>query len=98
MDDLGTFRKQVNSTKHKLRVINGYGIDKDVVTRLAELECHEIRIKERDTERIYTISFDDFVRGAVERNLGHSPQLFIPVSKMELLGDKIARQQQEKLL
>lgn len=61
LSDAGFFRKTVDSKKHKMKNYNAYGIDKDVIDELEKLDCKEIRIKERDTDKIYRFDFKDWL-------------------------------------
>jgi hypothetical protein len=72
------YRKRVDSKKHRLRVMNAYGIDSGIVEELKTLECQEIRILETDTQQVLSIPFNQFVALAVERNFEGS-QKFLPV-------------------
>jgi len=74
----GIYRKKVVSTKHKLRVMNAYGIEKTIIEQLIDMKTTEIRIMETDTKTILSIPFDQFVALGVERNL-ETPQIFLPV-------------------
>lgn len=74
----GIYRKNVDSTKHKLRVMNAYGIDTGIIEELKALGTKEIRIRELDTGLVHFIPFDQFVALGVLRNL-ETPQTFLPV-------------------
>lgn len=74
----GIYRKVVDSQKHRLKVMNAYGIDKDILTELTALGTTEIRIRESDTGTVYYIPFEQFMKLGVERNLD-TLQVFLPV-------------------
>lgn len=80
----GVYRKVVNSEKHRLRVMNAYGIDKVIVDELTKLHTTEIRIKEEDTGVIWKVDFQHFVDTGVERNLD-TPQVFLPVRYFQMV-------------
>lgn len=77
------YRKKVDSVKHKLRVANAYGIDRNIVTELRELGCIEIRILETDTKKILSCSFDDFDSISFCRDLD-GEQLFLPMNYWDI--------------
>ena len=79
------YRKKVDSTKHKLRVADAYGIDCNIVEELKTLGCTEVRILETDTNLILSIPFDEFVEKGFDRNLD-GQQKFLPTKyfKIEL--------------
>lgn len=74
----GIYRKKVDSKKHKLRVMDAYGVDLDIVNELKNAGCTEIRILEIDTSIILSISFLEFVEKGVTRNLD-GEQVLLPV-------------------
>ena len=63
----GIYRKKVNSKKHRMRLLDGYGIDERIVKKIKDL-VPEIRILETDTNNIYSISMSDFLEHSVVRN------------------------------
>lgn len=75
-DDL-IFRKCVEGSKHLLKVMDAWGIDKNIVDELGTLKCKEIRIKDKETSIIYCVEISRFMEYAVERNFVGS-QLFLP--------------------
>lgn len=75
-DDL-IYRKEVDSKKHKLHIMDAYGIDKSIVDDLRNDGCTEIRIRENGT-RVLCISMEDFTEKSVLRNFD-TPQLFVSV-------------------
>lgn len=83
----GIYRKRVDSTKHRLRVMNAYGIDKAIVDELKTLECKEIRICETDTGTVFKIGFDKFCAFGVSRTLD-GEQIFLPIHYFERYDTK----------
>lgn len=73
----GIFRKKVKESKHLLRLVDGWGIDRTVLDKLSTLGCQAIRIKCTETNTIYAISFDDFMDNAVQRDFGAGEQCFV---------------------
>jgi len=71
------YRKVVSNRKHLLKIMDAWGIERYVVNDLKEnYQVRQIRIKETDKNEVYIISFDDFLKHAVERNF-ETPQLFV---------------------
>ncbi len=69
------FRKRVNSLKHFMKQMSGYGLDKKIVSSLKEKECIKIKILE-DGTKLYEIFLEDFIKHGVERDYGHGLQVF----------------------
>lgn len=74
--DNGVFKKRVTSTKHKMRVLDAYGIEGKIVKELDLLELTEIRIKEDDTGNVYSVSYEKFKENRFLKNF-QTPQYFI---------------------
>lgn len=72
------YRKKVDSKKHRMRMFDGYGIDKTIVSKLREAGCKEIRILETDTNVIYSTPFENFELHGIEKNFD-GVQIFIPI-------------------
>ena len=73
----GIYRKRVDSTKHKLKVMEAYGVDLDIINALKELGTTEIRVLETDTDTILSVNFEEFRTIGVIRNLD-GLQVFLP--------------------
>lgn len=74
--DQGIFRKRVNSKRHKMRVLDAYGVDEGIVKALDLSDITEIRIKEDDTGDVYSISYEKFKENRFIKNF-QTPQYFI---------------------
>lgn len=72
------YRKEVDSRKHKLKIMDAYGIDKYIVEDLRNELCTEIRIRETDTGKILSISMEDFLEHCVTR-IFDGEQMFVSV-------------------
>lgn len=70
----GIYRKKVKGSKHTLKILNAWGIEKEVIDKI---DCTEIRIKDIETDTVYSLPFQSFKEHAIEKNFG-SPQLFVP--------------------
>lgn len=64
----GNYRKNVDSRKHKLRIMDAYGIDEDIVQELIKEGVKEIRIRETDTGVILSTSMENYMEHSVTRN------------------------------
>lgn len=73
----GNYSKSVVSTKHLMKMFNGYGIDKHIVDQLKDLGCKKITIEEKDTGIVYTCSFEMFLEHCITKNFD-GMQCFIP--------------------
>lgn len=69
------FRKKVDSKKHYMKIMSGYGIDTDILDSLKEDGCTKIKLLENSIS-VYEIPLDDFVEHSVERDFGHGKQSF----------------------
>lgn len=61
------YRKVVDSRKHKLRLMDAYGIDEDIVQELQSKGVPAIRIKEDDTGNVLEVSMATFMEHSVVR-------------------------------
>ena len=73
----GTYFKEVDSRKHKMRIYDGYGISDEIVNAIYP-ECNRIRLREKDTKRIYEVSMEDFMSKAFVKNWD-GLQYFLPI-------------------
>ena len=74
-----TYFKEVNSRIHKMRIYQAYGIDEDIVEQLKG-NCDKIRLKEKDTKRIYEVPFDVFMSKSFVKNW-ETTQRFLPIKE-----------------
>ena len=72
----GVFKKRVNSTKHKMRNLNAYGIEKTVVDELDTMGITEIRIKEEDTGTVLSTTYENFILHRFLKDF-QTPQYFL---------------------
>jgi hypothetical protein len=64
--------------RHRLKILDAWGIDAKIVGDLEEDGCKEIRIFDQDYNKIYTVSFLTFKIYAIVRNYAGS-QFFLPI-------------------
>ena len=88
----GTLTKKVYSGVHKLRFVDGYGIDKHALDLAFQNGATEIVIKEVDTGRVLRSDITHFREKAIEVDFGYGKQLALAGSYWELVTG------QEKLL
>lgn len=72
----GVFKKRVHSQKHKMKILDAYGIEKFVVDELDTLDVTEIRIKEEDTGNVFSIPYTDFKEKRFLKDF-QTPQYFL---------------------
>lgn len=69
------FRKQVSVKRHLLKIMDAWGIQENVIDELTDTGA-TIQIHEREDDKIYSISVDDFLAHAVVRDFGDGKQYF----------------------
>ncbi|MEW6183706.1 MAG: hypothetical protein AB1500_11145 [Bacillota bacterium] len=69
MDTDRVFHKSV-ALRHKLYVMDAYGLDESNVRELQALGCKGILLRERDTETKFYVDFETFLEKAVSRKIG----------------------------
>lgn len=77
LDEHGVFRKVVSSSRHRLKVMDAWGIDKRVVDEL-DGSCKEIKIKDDETGIVYHCTFETFKEIGVLRDFV-GEQVFLPL-------------------
>jgi hypothetical protein len=80
----GVLTKKVDSRIHKLRIIDGYGIDKSALMIALGNGCRTIVVKETDTGKDYKIGVVEFTKNAKEFDFGHGKQLALAGRYWEL--------------
>lgn len=77
LDD-NIYRKKVDSTKHKMKIFDAYGIDMKIVNTIISEGIKEIRILETDTGTILSVDVDTFNDNAIIKDFD-GKQMFLPV-------------------
>lgn len=72
----GVFKKRVHSQKHKMKILDAYGIEKFVVDYLDANPVTEIRIKEDDTGTVFSVSYEEFKEKRFLKDF-QTPQYFL---------------------
>lgn len=72
-----TFTKTVDSTRHKMRIFDGYGIQKDVYDKHLRGKQGRIIIKERDTGKVLVASIKTWAEHHSGQNFGDGKQIFL---------------------
>lgn len=82
----GILTKKVDSRIHKLRIVDGYGIDKYSLDLAVQNGARKIRIIESDTGREYEADVSYFIDKSIEVNLGFGKQLALAGSYWQLIN------------
>lgn len=82
----GVLIKKCDSRIHKLRIVDGYGIDKYSLDLAVMNGAKEIRVIETDTGRELLADIKYFQEKAIEVNLGFGKQLALAGSYWELVN------------
>lgn len=75
----GIYRKVVSKRRHLMRNLNAWGISSSIMDKLSEMGCIEIRIKDKDTGVIYSISLLDFMTKGTTGYYAGESQYFAPL-------------------
>ena len=78
------FRKVVSRKKHFLLNHQGWAIDEDIFRKLKATECIEIRIKDEDEGKVYSIKPLDFEFYGEEIDYGYGKQLVVNENKFNV--------------
>ena len=71
------FRKNVVRAKHYMRILEGYGIQKEIFERYLRGRKGRIEIKETDTGRFLVASIDTWSAHSRTGNYGGGKQIFL---------------------
>ena len=74
------FFKKVKKSKHLLRVIPAYGIDKEKFDNVIKPQVSLIVIIEMEGKVAYMTSTRKFKEKAIERDFGYGKQYFLPLT------------------
>lgn len=80
----GIYRKEVDSRKHKLKNGNAYGIDADILKQLILKNCERIRLREKDTKRVYEVDLSVFLSHKSFVRDYDGEQRFLPIGEWRL--------------
>lgn len=83
----GIYRRRAKSSKHLLRVMDAWGIDKSILENLTERGATEIRILDEDKNEVYSVTVAKFNELGVERDF-EGPQVFLPRKYWEVTNHK----------
>lgn len=81
-DNKITFVKKVDSTRHKMKIFDGYGIQKDVYDKHLRGKQGRIIIKERDTGKVLVASIKTWAEHHSGQNFGDGKQIFLSTKYM----------------
>lgn len=78
----GTLHIQRTKKKHFYRKLNAYGMDRELLEKLQEMDCDTIRLHEKDTDEYYETTLELFLKKGLPNNYaGHGAQLFLPIRR-----------------
>ena len=80
----GVYYKEVVESKHKLRNGNAYGIDADILKQLILKKCDKIRLREKDTKRVYEVDLSVFLSHKSFVRDYDGEQRFLPIGEWRL--------------
>lgn len=72
-----TFYKPVIRAKHFMRVLSGYGIQKEVFDKYLRGKKGRIMIKEKDTGKVLVASIKTWTEHSSSANFGDGKQIFL---------------------
>lgn len=81
----GVLCKKVKGSIHKMKIIDGYAIDK----RILEDEVFtEVKILDTETDTMYVSSKEAWQEHGVLKNFGHGDQIILPMKYCEIRNRK----------
>lgn len=72
-----TFRKVVKKSVHFMKVLNSWGMDKDLLNKL-KME-NVVEIYDKENEVTYHATVQQFKDKGIKQNHGHGEQYFLPL-------------------
>lgn len=93
-----TFVKKVNSKKHFMLRVNGYGISEDAFKKIRNHMASRIIIHEQDTGEIWTSRIDDWMAHGKLADYGAGKQRFLSIKYMTSKSAQRENAAQKKLL
>lgn len=73
-----TFRRSLLGSKHRMRVIPGWGIDAEILTELFDRGITTVEISDMETNAKYTARLEDFPAHGVLKDFGYNEQSILP--------------------
>lgn len=78
-----TFTKSVERRIHFFRKLQGYAIDKAVISRLPQKGVRFVVVKEKDTGDTYRVPLAEYLEHGIPLNHGFGEQIVLPLSYFE---------------
>jgi len=75
--------KKVKGSIHKMKIIDGYAIDKRIID---EEDFTEVKILDTETDTMYVSSKDAWQEHGVLKNFGHGDQIILPMKYCEIIS------------
>ena len=72
------FKRDLLGSKHRMRVIPGWGIDVAIITELISKSVQTVEITDMETKTKYTTRLCDFLLHGVLKDFGYGEQRILP--------------------
>lgn len=76
----GVFYKRVFRSKHFMRILNGWGTDKDIFDR----NFKEVKIMDKENDIVYVSKKEDWIHHGIRKNFGYGEQIILPLKWHEV--------------
>jgi hypothetical protein len=93
------FEKQVQSSKHFLKILNGWGFQEELLNEFKVHNVEEIHVEDVESSKKYITSLFTLIRNGIQGDYGHGMQIFLPLkfwtetktgnNQLSLLGDEL---------
>lgn len=80
----GVLMKRVYKSKHFMRVLNGYGMDKAIFAH----DFDEVKILDKESDILYVSRREDWEEHGIRKNFGHGEQIILPLRWHEVRSRK----------
>lgn len=78
----GTLQIERSKKKHFYRKLNAYGMDRELLEKLKDMDCRVIQLHEKESGDIYEADLEMFLKkGLPNHYQGHGAQLFLPLRR-----------------
>ena len=85
--DGNVFVRNVNSKRHFMNIVQGYGIQENAFDELKKREIEDILIKEQDTKKEWSSKLSDWEDNGKTGDYGNGKQRFLSTKYMFSSGD-----------
>jgi hypothetical protein len=84
--DKDTFLRDVNSTRHFMKVVGGYGVQEIAFEELEKRGIKNVLIRETDTKKNWFSKLSDWIDHGKVGDYGHGKQRFLGMKHMLLVN------------